>query len=158
MTAHAWVTNSDQAIELSVTVSTAVINCVVEDDIENQANHKYASGCIIRYVTVRFNVFTAVSMNTSVFWGVPQCGACKNRRLRVTYRLHHQCDKNRIAKNNVTRTTQRNILEDGILQVCDCLQDMACRTQFLQNKKQTPWPLVRERTIPTERPPLVDEI
>jgi hypothetical protein len=28
----------------------------------------------------------------------------------------------------------------------------------LSNKKQTPWPLVRERTIPTERPPLVDEI
>jgi hypothetical protein len=26
------------------------------------------------------------------------------------------------------------------------------------NKKQTPWPLVRERTIPTERPPLVYEI
>jgi hypothetical protein len=25
-------------------------------------------------------------------------------------------------------------------------------------QKQTPWPLVRERTIPTERPPLVDEI
>jgi hypothetical protein len=27
-----------------------------------------------------------------------------------------------------------------------------------KQKKQTPWPLVRERTIPTERPPLVDEI
>jgi hypothetical protein len=26
------------------------------------------------------------------------------------------------------------------------------------SKKQTPWPLVRERTIPTERPPLVDKI
>jgi hypothetical protein len=24
--------------------------------------------------------------------------------------------------------------------------------------KQTPWPLIRERTIPTDRPPLVDEI
>jgi hypothetical protein len=24
--------------------------------------------------------------------------------------------------------------------------------------KETPWPLVRERTIPTDRPPLVDEI
>jgi hypothetical protein len=24
--------------------------------------------------------------------------------------------------------------------------------------KQTPWPLVRKRTMPTERPPLVDEI
>jgi hypothetical protein len=28
----------------------------------------------------------------------------------------------------------------------------------ITNKQQTPWPLVRERTIPTERPPLVDEI
>jgi hypothetical protein len=28
----------------------------------------------------------------------------------------------------------------------------------LYKQKQTPWPLVRERTIPTERPPLVDEI
>jgi hypothetical protein len=27
-----------------------------------------------------------------------------------------------------------------------------------KQQKQTPWPLVRERTIPTERPPLVDEI
>jgi hypothetical protein len=26
------------------------------------------------------------------------------------------------------------------------------------SKKQTPWPLVRNRTIPTEGPPLVDEI
>jgi hypothetical protein len=25
-------------------------------------------------------------------------------------------------------------------------------------QKQTPWPLVRQRTIPTERQPLVDEI
>jgi hypothetical protein len=30
--------------------------------------------------------------------------------------------------------------------------------QVPQKNKQTPWPLVRERTIPTERPPLVDEI
>jgi hypothetical protein len=27
-----------------------------------------------------------------------------------------------------------------------------------KGKKRTPWPLVRKRTIPTERPPLVDEI
>jgi hypothetical protein len=28
-----------------------------------------------------------------------------------------------------------------------------------KNKQtKTPWPLVRERTVPTERPPLVDEI
>jgi hypothetical protein len=27
-----------------------------------------------------------------------------------------------------------------------------------QANKQIPWPLFRKRTIPTERPPLVDEI
>jgi hypothetical protein len=31
-------------------------------------------------------------------------------------------------------------------------------TNANKKTKQTPWPLVRERTIPTERPPLVDEI
>jgi hypothetical protein len=29
---------------------------------------------------------------------------------------------------------------------------------YLSQNKQTPWPLVREWTIPTERLPLVDEI
>jgi hypothetical protein len=32
------------------------------------------------------------------------------------------------------------------------------RRIHMTNTKQTPWPLVRERTIPTERPPFVDEI
>jgi hypothetical protein len=27
-----------------------------------------------------------------------------------------------------------------------------------KKKKQTPWPLVRKRTIPTDRPSLVDDI
>jgi hypothetical protein len=43
----------------------------------------------------------------------------------------------------ITRTTRRNIPED---------------TKQNKQTKQTPWPLVRERTIPTDRPPLVDEI
>jgi hypothetical protein len=33
-----------------------------------------------------------------------------------------------------------------------------CCCKHTHTQKQTPWPLVRERTIPTERPPLVDEI
>jgi hypothetical protein len=32
------------------------------------------------------------------------------------------------------------------------------RSDKLTYNKQTPWPLVRKRTIPTERPPLVGEI
>jgi hypothetical protein len=31
-------------------------------------------------------------------------------------------------------------------------------SDIYKKNKQTPWPLVRERTIPTERPPLVGEI
>jgi hypothetical protein len=30
--------------------------------------------------------------------------------------------------------------------------------ELLDEKNTSPWPLVRERTIPTERPPTVDEI
>jgi hypothetical protein len=36
-------------------------------------------------------------------------------------------------------------------------QCMETHTKQKQTK-QTPWPLVRERTIPTDRPPLVNEI
>jgi hypothetical protein len=28
----------------------------------------------------------------------------------------------------------------------------------LQEKKKTPWPVFRQRTLPTERPPLVSEV
>jgi hypothetical protein len=31
-------------------------------------------------------------------------------------------------------------------------------TKKKKKEKETPWPLVRKRTIPTDRPPLVDEI
>jgi hypothetical protein len=38
-------------------------------------------------------------------------------------------------------------------------ESLSRTTMYIQNKnKQTPWPLVRERNIPTEWPPLVDEI
>jgi hypothetical protein len=33
---------------------------------------------IIEYV--RFEVFTAVTMNNGIFWDVTTCGSCKNRR------------------------------------------------------------------------------
>jgi hypothetical protein len=42
------------------------------------------------------------------------------------------------------------VTDSGMKQVATVPQIIAC--------KQTPWPLVRKRTIPTERPPLVDEI
>jgi hypothetical protein len=39
----------------------------------------------------------------AVFWDVTPCGYCKNRRFGGTYRLHHQADKSRRARNTVLR-------------------------------------------------------
>jgi hypothetical protein len=44
---------------------------------------------------VRFEVFTAVTTETGVFWDVTLCGSCKSRRFGGTWRLLHQGDKNR---------------------------------------------------------------
>jgi hypothetical protein len=33
-----------------------------------------------KYILVRFEVFTAVTMKNGVFWDVMPCGFCKNRR------------------------------------------------------------------------------
>jgi hypothetical protein len=35
---------------------------------------------------------------------------------------------------------------------------LLCILQGICKKKQTPWPLARERTIPTKRSPLVGEV
>jgi hypothetical protein len=45
--------------------------------------------------SVRFEVFTAVTMKNGVFWDIKPCGSCKNRRFGGTWRLLHQGDKNR---------------------------------------------------------------
>jgi hypothetical protein len=54
---------------------------------------------------VRFEVFTAVTMKSAVFWNVTPCDSCKNRRSGGTYSLHHQGDKNRRAKKTLAVTS-----------------------------------------------------
>jgi hypothetical protein len=45
--------------------------------------------------SVRFEVFTALTMKNGVFWVVTPCGSCMNRRFGGTWRLLLQGDKNR---------------------------------------------------------------
>jgi hypothetical protein len=52
--------------------------------------------CWVMCYLVRFKGFTAVTMKNAVFWDVTPC---ENRRFGGTYRLHHQGDKNRWARN-----------------------------------------------------------
>jgi hypothetical protein len=48
--------------------------------------------------SVKFEVFTMVTMKNGVFWDVTPCGPHKTRRFGGTYRLCHESDKNRRAK------------------------------------------------------------
>jgi hypothetical protein len=69
---------------------------------------------------------------------------CENNIKTKETREHYKKDKGRekdTRKKEPQQTTEEKHADDSI-----------------QTNKQTPWPLVRKRTIPTERPPLVDEI
>jgi hypothetical protein len=54
----------------------------------------------------------------------------------------------------LTSYRRRHILEDGIHHCKSWISNLTYQTK----NKQTPWPLVGNRNIPTERPPLVSEI
>jgi hypothetical protein len=41
----------------------------------------------------------AVIMKNAIFWDMMPCGSSKNPRLGGTYRLHHQGEKNKRARN-----------------------------------------------------------
>jgi hypothetical protein len=58
-------------------------------------------------ICVRFEIFIAVTMKNAVFWDIMPCGSCRNGRSSETSVL--------------TRTTQHNISENGILHFNLCL-------------------------------------
>jgi hypothetical protein len=41
-------------------------------------------------VSLRFEIFTAVTTKNVVFWDVTPCGSCTKRRFGGTYSLHYQ--------------------------------------------------------------------
>jgi hypothetical protein len=61
---------------------------------------------MVSYSSVKFEVFTVVTMKNAVFWDVTPCGSCKNQCFRETCHLHHQGDKNRQARYNVSSNLQ----------------------------------------------------
>jgi hypothetical protein len=63
--------------------------------LAKESNYVHYQRVFSSVLVVRFEVFTAVTMNNAVFWDVMACGSCKNRCFKGKYCLHHQGDKNR---------------------------------------------------------------
>jgi hypothetical protein len=59
-------------------------------------------------LSVRLEVFTAVTMKIIVFCDVIPCASCKNERFGVTFRLDPHGDKNRQTKKNFSINWQPN--------------------------------------------------
>jgi hypothetical protein len=57
-------------------------------------------------ISVRFEVFTAVTMKNVVFWDVALCSSCVNRRFGERYRLHLQGRKIRERETSASRWLQ----------------------------------------------------
>jgi hypothetical protein len=98
-------------------------------------------------------------MKNAIFWDITPCGSYKNKRFGEMYCFHHPSDKNRRGRNLQLATEALTIYDiqkpgntEGYGYLCGGIIDYA-----QTNKKQTPWPLVRKLTIPTERPPLAGE-
>jgi hypothetical protein len=77
---------------------------------ERRANDfRMTIGCK-RMVLYERSLFEKLTLKTAVFWDVTPHGSCKNRQFGRTYRLHHQSEKNRRSRNNVSNNyQQRNV-------------------------------------------------
>jgi hypothetical protein len=95
----------------------------------------------------QFDSETAVRHYSFTWWSVRDLSVVS--RCVVTVSL--------IVKQETASEKGHGFVRATNTEVCE----LAIAPEFLvvtNKNKQTPWPLVRERTIPTERPPLVDEI
>jgi hypothetical protein len=127
---------------------------------------------------VDVHVTPTFQVKNAVFWDVAPHGSCKSWRFGGTYHLHHQGGISELETTLavINYVPPKRLLLHGPQGVVTSQKtafsftDVLCHVASIPmhlflwtgicvpSNKQTPWPLVRERTIPTERPPLVDEI
>jgi hypothetical protein len=82
-----------------------------------------------KYIFVRFEVFAALTMKNAVFWDVMPCGSCKNRRFRGTYRLRHQGDNDRRARNNFTAEVSSSPIPVTLMMEAMCSSETSILTK-----------------------------
>jgi hypothetical protein len=73
-------------------------------------------------------------MKNAVFWDVTKCDSCKNRLFGGMFRLHHQGDKNQLARNNVSNNWKP---KHAALEVHHSgLAHLSIRAKILNSRKQ----------------------
>jgi hypothetical protein len=58
--------------------------CLFSDYTKSEERSTRLYSFTVRFIVVRSEVFTAVTMKNGVFWDVMPCGSCKNRRFGGT--------------------------------------------------------------------------
>jgi hypothetical protein len=53
-------------------------------------------------------------MKDAVFWDGTPHGSCKNRCFAGKYRLHHHGDKNRQARNNISKSSNQSMQQSAL--------------------------------------------
>jgi hypothetical protein len=89
----------------------------------------------------------------------------KSRTFGKKQRSNSECGNGRLDRDfkkrlglRIQRKSGGNSKKTTRLEMVNPVVGSINGVQGVYKTKQTPWPLVRERTIPTDRPPLVDEI
>jgi hypothetical protein len=109
-----------------------------------------------------FPVLTAVTGNNiCVFWDVGQCISkstnVSDRHVAALYSVEEPRRKLASVSKQDVRGYMASVRMRARVWRCEDTQHLV-DTALRKQTKQTPWPVVRKRTIPTDRPPLIDEI
>jgi hypothetical protein len=83
-------------------------------------------------------------------------------RFRKLCRLHLQADEAIYCPKRWIVLQPHRVISQKTSDIVTAVQTSQrtplFRSTRIKYKTKTPWPLVRERTIPTDRPPIVDEV
>jgi hypothetical protein len=94
------------------------------------------------------------SVRTTMFY-TPHLTHCSYVQICSSFRFLPDCNLSSSQSNRVDFTTANNKLTVLYVSHALRLQDLFCR---LCKTSKTPWLVVRKRTVPTERPPLISVV
>jgi hypothetical protein len=121
-------------LDFAITNGISDLHTIIESNLELESDHSAVT------VTISANIIRKETPPT----------LCNRRTNWVQFQIYIN-EKNCL---NI-RLKEKQELKEAVEYMTKLIQEAAT---ISTKKKKTPWPLVRKRTLPTERPPFVHEI